>query len=305
MTGLLKKIKEQFQIYKVNQKKVNLFMVYHKPSTLYKGDIVTPIHAGRDVAFTAAKDGSITVDDFKWLEKNMIGDNIGDNISTKNRFYNEMTVTYWIWKNCKSPIVGLMHYRRIFDFREFGKSKDYTEVMRKYCVDSKIVKKLLAEYDMILPTKLDFGEQSLYQQYAKHCYVSDLELAMDIVKEKYPEMSKYVDKLKTNHSGYFWNMVIMKKAQFDKYAEFMFNILFELSKRISQRSSRNLYQQRIEAFIAERIANIYFSYVTAEQGLWIKEVPVIRLEPENPVKRLTFKKSSRPKSLTIYIKLRF
>lgn len=305
MTGLLKKIKEQIQIYKVNQKQVNLFMVYHKPSTLYKGDIVTPIHAGRDVAFTAAKDGSITVDDFKWLEKNMIGDNTADNISTKNRFYNEMTVTYWIWKNCKSPIVGLMHYRRIFDFREFGKSKDYTDVMRKYCVDSKIIKKLLNEYDMILPKKLDFGEESLYQQYAKHCYVSDLELAMDIVKEKYPEMSKYVDKLKTNHSGHFWNMFIMKKEIFNNYAEFMFDILFELSKRIPQRSNRNLYQQRIEAFLAERIANIYFSYVIEEKGLWIKEVPVTMLQPENPVKRLTFKKSSRPKSLTIYIKLRF
>lgn len=305
MSGLLKKIKEQFQIYKVNQKKVNLFMVYHKPSTLYKGDIVTPIHAGRDVAFTAAKDGSITVDDFKWLEKNMIGDNIGDNISTKNRFYNEMTVTYWIWKNCKSPIVGLMHYRRIFDFREFGNSKDYTKIMKKYCVEPKIIKKLLSEYDMILPTKFDFGEQSLYQQYEKYHHITDLNLAMNIVKEKYPEMSPYVDKLKEQHSGYFYNMFIMKKEQFDKYAEFMFDILFELSKRIPQRSSRNLYQQRIEAFISERIANIYFSYVTAEQGLWIKEVPVIQLEPENPVKRLTFKKSSRPKSLTIYIKLRF
>ncbi len=301
----MKKLKEKFQIFKVNRKKVNLFMVYHKPSTLYKGDVITPIHAGRDVAFTAAKDGSITVDDYKWLEKNMIGDNIGHNISAKNRFYNEMTVTYWIWKNCKSPIVGLMHYRRIFDFREFGNSKDYTQVMRKYCVEPKIIKKLLSEYDMILPTKLDFGEQSLYQQYEKYHHITDLNLAMNIIKEKYPEMSPYVDKLKEQHSGYFYNMFIMKKEQFDKYAEFMFDILFELSKRIPQRSSRNLYQQRIEAFIAERIANIYFSYVTAEHGVWIKEVPVMHLEPENPVKRLTFKKSSRPKSLTIYIKLRF
>ena len=301
----MKKLKEKLQIFKINRKKVNLFMVYHKPSTLYKGDIITPIHAGRDVAFTAAKDGSITVDDYKWLESNMIGDNILDNISTKNRFYNETTVTYWMWKNCKSPIVGLMHYRRIFDFRGLGNSKDYADVMKKYCVEPKIIKKILSEYDMILPEKLDFGEQSLYQQYEKHHHITDLNLAMKIIKEKYPEMTPYVDKLKEQHSGYFYNMFIMKKDLFDGYAEFLFDILFELSKRLPQRSSRNLYQQRVEAFVAERISNVYFNYLINDRGLFIKEIPVALLSPENPVQRFTFRKSSRPKSLTIYIKLRF
>lgn len=305
MSSFLKKIKEKIKIQKANSKKINLFMVYHKPSTIYKSNIITPIHAGRDVAFTAAKDGAITVDNFKWLEKNMIGDNTGDNISTKNRFYCETTVTYWMWKNCPSPIVGLMHYRRIFDFRELGNSQDYSDVMKKYCVEPKIIKKLLSEYDMILPAKLDFGELSIYQQYAKYCKAADLDMAMNIIKEKYPEMSPYVDKLKEQKRGYFYNMFIMRKELFNEYAEFMFNVLFELSRRIPDRSSRNLYQQRIEGFIAERIANVFFNYLVNERGLFIKEVPVVQLNPENPVPKLTFKKSSRPKSLTIYIKLRF
>ena len=128
---------------------------------------------------------------------------------------------------------------------------------------------------------------------------------MNIIKEKYPEMSPYVDKLKEQNRGYFYNMFIMRKELFHEYAEFMFNILFELSRRIPDRSRRNLYQQRIEGFIAERIANVFFNYLVNERGLFIKEVPVVQLDPENPVPRLTFKKSSRPKSLTIYIKLRF
>ena len=305
MNGFLKKIKEKIKIQKVNSKKINLFMVYHKPSTIYKSDIITPIHAGRDVAFTAAKDGAITVDNYKWLEKNMIGDNSGDNISTKNRFYCETTVTYWMWKNCTSPIVGLMHYRRIFDFREFGHSQDYSDVMKKYCVEPQIIKKLLSEYDIILPERLEFKDQTLYSQYEKYHHITDLNLAMNIIKEKYPEMSPYVDKLKEQNRGYFYNMFIMRKELFDEYAEFMFTILFELSRRIPDRSRRNLYQQRIEGFIAERIANVFFNYLVNERGLFIKEVPVVQLDPENPVPRLTFKKSSRPKSLTIYIKLRF
>ena len=285
--SILKKIKEQYNIFKINQKKVNLFMVYHKPSTLYKGKVVTPIHAGREVAFTGSKDGTITVDDYKWLVENMIGDNTGDNISVKNRFFNEITATYWMWKNCKSPIVGLMHYRRIFDFRTLGKSRDYTDVMKKYCIDEKIIEKLLSEYDLILPEKLDFGEQTLYQQYEKHHYVSDLNIAIDVIKEKYPEMSKYADKLKEQTSGYFFNMLIARKDLFDKYAEFLFDVLFETGKRLQPRSGRHIYQQRIEAFLAERISNIYFNYLMAEKGIWVKEVPVTHLEPENPVKRFT------------------
>ncbi|HIS36872.1 TPA: DUF4422 domain-containing protein [Candidatus Scatousia excrementigallinarum] len=303
--SILKYIKNCCDILKINNKNVNLFMVYHKPTTLYSSKIVTPVHAGREVAFTGSKDGTLTVEDYKWLEKNMIGDNIGDNISVKNRFYNEITVTYWIWKNCKSSIVGLMHYRRIFDFRAFGKSKDYTDVMKKYCVDEKTVKKLLSEYDLILPDKLNFGEQTLYQQYEKHHYISDLNIAIDVIKEKYPQMSKYADMLKEQHSGYFFNMLIARKNLFDKYAEFLFDILFETEKRLPPRSSRHIYQQRIEAFLAERISNVYFNYLIYEKGLKVKDVPVMHLEPENPVKRLTFKNSKKPKSLTIYIKLRY
>lgn len=302
---LLKKIKDFCSISKVNNKKVNLFMVYHKPTTLYKGDILTPIHAGRDVAFTGSKDGKMTVEDLSWLEQNMIGDNIGKHISAKNRFFNEITVTYWIWKNCKASIVGLMHYRRIFDLRKLGKSQDYADITKKYCLDKKTIKRLLSEYDLILPEKLNFGEQTLYQQYEKYHYITDLNIAFGVIKEKYPQMSKYADMLKIQTSGYFFNMLVARKDLFDKYAEFLFDILFETEKRLPPRSERNIYQQRIEAFLAERISNVYFNYLIGEEFIKVLEVPVVHLEPEYPVKRMTFKSSKKPKSFTLYIKLRF
>ena len=300
-----KNLKDKFAINSVNKKKINIFTVYHKPSMLYKSNIVTPIHAGREIAFSKSKDGSINADDYKWLEDNMIGDNIGDNISVKNRFYNETTVLYWILKNCTSPVVGLMHYRRLFDFSSMVNNSKNKTILDSCNIKPSIIKNVLSEYDIILPNKLNFGDETVYSQYAKYHCIEDLQLAIDIVKEKYPQMAFYADNLIEINCGYFFNMLITKKDVFDKYAEYLFDVLFELSKRLPPREERNLYQQRIEAFLAERISTIYFNYMIAECGLKVKEVPVVHVENKAEASRFKFKKSSRGRSLTILIKFRF
>lgn len=78
---------------------VKILVSYHKPSLLLKNDIMLPIHAGRSVARHPSKDGAISDSSYNWLIENMIGDDTGDNISAKNRFYNEVTSIYWAWKN--------------------------------------------------------------------------------------------------------------------------------------------------------------------------------------------------------------
>ena len=58
-------------------------------------------------------------------EKKLIGyqpDNIGDNISSKNPSFCELTGLYWAWKNLDNEYLGLAHYRR--HFKGSKKSKD-------------------------------------------------------------------------------------------------------------------------------------------------------------------------------------
>ena len=64
------------------KKLVRLFVATHKPGTMRNDDIYTPIHVGRAIS------------PYKEELCFIIGDDIGDNISSKNPSYCEMTAHY-------------------------------------------------------------------------------------------------------------------------------------------------------------------------------------------------------------------
>ena len=67
-------------------KNIKILLAYHKKDVLFKDEILTPIHAGREIALETKSPDD---ENLKWLIENTIGDNTGDNISKKNPLYNE------------------------------------------------------------------------------------------------------------------------------------------------------------------------------------------------------------------------
>lgn len=68
---------------------VKILVACHKPCEVYHDDVYTPIHVGRSIS------------KYKNEMKDFIGDDTGDNISTKNSSYCELTAQYWAWKICR------------------------------------------------------------------------------------------------------------------------------------------------------------------------------------------------------------
>ncbi|MBE6157925.1 MAG: DUF4422 domain-containing protein [Firmicutes bacterium] len=178
---------------------------------------------------------------------NMLFDSVGDNISNKNKNYCELTGLYWMWKNTKSKYIGLCHYRRFFTSNKTLK-----------ILSEKNISTILDKYDVILPqrTKLD---RSVYDRYNYGHFIGDLDECRNIISEKYPEYLDDFDKLKKMNMYYSCNMFIMSKEKMDEYCEWLFNILFEVEKRIDI-TGRVPYQQRVYGFLSERLFNVWLMH---------------------------------------------
>ena len=73
----------------MKDKNLKILVASHKPDRVYHDDVYTPIHVGRAIS------------KFKNEMADMIGDDTGDNISSKNGEFCELTAIYWAWKNLK------------------------------------------------------------------------------------------------------------------------------------------------------------------------------------------------------------
>lgn len=257
---------------------VKLLICYHKPATLFKDEIFTPIHVGRANARKKATPGD---KNYQWMLDNMIGDDTGENISERNGCYNEMTSLYWAWKNYDKlgnpDYIGLMHYRRHFVFREDEKivynieNFDEESYLREINYSPEKVYNMLEGCDFIT----HIGKViNVYNHYIENHRQEDLDLAVDIMLEKYPEYKEITKEYFAGDYSNFCNMFIMNKKLFFQYCEWIFDILEEFEKRVDVSEKR--------FFISERLTGIFIAKLMADKSLKYKVLPISFIE--DPVK---------------------
>jgi lipopolysaccharide biosynthesis glycosyltransferase len=259
---------------------IKIYVCHHKTSPYIKNECIVPIQVGRK------------------LSKNSldycIGDDTGINISEKNKSWCELTAIYWAWKNDDADYYGLMHYRRYLSFKSHH---DYTvinkldeDIVIEHKLDPESIKNICAEQDIITgpvwnvhPVGLPWKIMSNYEQYSLDHYKKDLDIVIEIVKEKYPKYYLALLESLYSTSCFFANVAIMKREYFHEYCTFLFGVLEEAELKIDI-SEYDSYQSRIWGFIAERMINAYVLYarrayenirVSTAGLMYLAESPII------------------------------
>lgn len=172
------------------------------------------------------------------LYPGVLTDNVGDNISAKNRQYCELTAIYWLWKHAKEEIVGLAHYRRHFILPD-----NWVQIMEEH------------EVDVILPTPL-YAVPSIAENYKNRHDAADWEFMMCYLKEHSLEDYQEAEAFFEGNLYSPCNMFIMRKDVLDKFCGWLFPILDVAAAHGGQKEDG--YQNRYPGFLSERLMTFYF-----------------------------------------------
>ena len=170
-----------------------------------------------------------------------IRDNTGENISERNSFYSECTALYWMWKNApRTDYIGLCHYRRHFDMSEY----DFIR---------------LAGSDIdVLVTTPTFVNETIHSFFSRFVPRADEFYLLKAIETMYPE---YLPEAKAFLSAKFFppcNLAIMKYELFQKYAEYVFSITFEIE---SYYNELHIYRNdRYMGYLVEWLLGIFLMH---------------------------------------------
>ena len=232
--------------------------------------IYVAMHKKIDLGFKSDLYEPLLVGSYNKKDKDILRDDKGENISSKNENYCELTGVYWIWKNSKEDIVGLCHYRRFLSKRFFSSKSKY------YLTEEEINELFNKEYNMILPKK-HLYLKSIQNSLNIAPNVADMEVVKDSIKKLYPEYMEAYDKYMNGNSSYLCNVMITKKEIFDEYSEWLFKILYDVEENMDKETYiHDSYRKRMFGFLSERLLNVWVIY--NKDKLNIKEFYLINTQ---------------------------
>lgn len=239
---------------------ITIAVAMHKPYAPAEDTMYLPVHVGADL--------------HPEILTNIVGDNTGDNISQLNPYFSELTAMYWLWKNNDSDYKGIVHYRRYFASPSLRKRLSPNRFDR--ILTRQELEPLLADNNVVLPSKRRYFIETIYSHYDHTLHVDQLHQTRNVLKDMAPEYVGAWDALMKKRSAHIFNMMIMDRADFNAYCEWLFPILFELAHRIDA-SSYSAFHARYPGRISEILLNVWIN----TNHISYKTVPTVYTEPVN------------------------
>lgn len=169
-----------------------------------------------------------------------ITDDIGDNISERNRHYSETTALYWMWKNAEADYLGLCHYRRLW--------KDLDAIVDKLQNDV---------FDVVMPLPT-LVEPSVMEGHLKHYTPRVWNIMMDVLRRRSHEYYEAAKTIYAENIFYASNMLIAKRHVLNQLCVWMFPMVMEVETIVGDLPDP--YYNRYCGFCTEQLITLYFLY---------------------------------------------
>ena len=193
------------------------------------------------------------------------------------------------WKNYEKlgnpDYIGFMQYARQFNLSNFNFGKKefnvreqaYKYILLKYpCLNQDTylsqlgltysnITDIFKEFDGIVTSEADLSimncksQREEYEKVNSGLNVDDFDIMHEVIKEKYPEMSDFIEKRKNEPRKSCFQMYILRREVFFDYMQFLFSVLFECEKRIDV-SSYSINGKRTMGYLAEFLCDYYVNY---------------------------------------------
>lgn len=217
-------------------KDIKVIVAAHKKYEMPKDKMYVPVQVGaegkKDIGYTK--------------------DNTGDNISSKNSMYCELTGLYWAWKNLDADYIGLAHYRRHF------KGKKKSDNIMDNILSYEEASNLLDKCDVIVPKKRNYMIETIYSHYEHTHHIETLDCTREVIAELYPEYLATFDANMKKTYMHAFNMFIMSRENVNNYCKWLFDILFILEENFKNKYTIEKYS-RLYGFISEHIFIIWLA----------------------------------------------
>lgn len=197
-------------------------------------------------------------------------DNQGENISSRNPRYCELTALYWAWKNLNAEYIGLSHYRRHFAGKE-----------KRGVLSHEEASSLLLNYPVVMPSKRHYVIETVEAHYSHTFDGKHIQAVRDVLSEYDPAVLPGFERHMKKRSGHIWNMYIMRNDVLDEWCSWLFPLLFSIEKVIDF-SSMSPFEQRVMGRLSERLIDPWLDY----NRIRYIENPVVSLEGENTTKKI-------------------
>ena len=220
----------------------------------------------------------------KIFSKEWMKDNIGENITYKNKYYGEYTFHYWLWKNhldnVENQWVGFCQYRKFWSLQNMNKDllslaklrnlalKEIPDEFNNYDVilgdpmsinNLKVMKFLKRGFKLILkkPSYLyNKNKRNIKFHFDMWHGDGNLDKAIKLLDKN--DRSDFDDFMNTNISFNPHNMFICKSEILHKYYESIFPWLERCELEFGFDNLKGFGLKRIYGFLAERYLSYWF-----------------------------------------------